>query len=160
MRLRQLIVISAAILVASALAASAAPAQSCSKPEGKIGWTSISIVIPAEKGRAYDMVTRSFVEVGRAPTTSGPATLEWMLPGERNLAGTQRTRAIRAAIYGLTDTTTKVTLAARETTQRNGTSHDAPLSQFNGGAGFEVWCATKAIAESLAAHTGVAYTIP
>jgi hypothetical protein len=129
----------------------------CELPPKKPAITAWSVSAPIPPERLYQLTVRAFAESGHAPTASSPAGIEWSLGAEKDpWLGDFYVRTIRATIYPK-DSGSVSRIEPLESRVAHGSQYSPStisyysLSQSNGGKGLRIWCAAKALADSLRA---------
>jgi hypothetical protein len=122
----------------------------CERPSEETEITSFAVVLPLPPERAHSRVVRAFVEVGILPTEAGKLSnaVEWDSGTNDSGLGVRR-RVVRATVFEDDDGNSKVIVTPIEYSVAWGEQKTKSLSNYNDGYGFKVWCAAKAVTDSL-----------
>ena len=121
----------------------------CDKPKDKTPIESFRIVFPSTFQRTYSATVETFVAAGFIPNMNAPISnqIEWTSADQSSeYEYWKKVRTIRAVLFSVEGGTTVNISAHEESTKGN-----RSLSNKNKGYGFKVWCATRALSDSLAA---------
>lgn len=127
--------------------------RDCAKPDGDKKITTFTVELPIPVERAQSRVLKVYTMLGLSPSLVGSSSqVEWDSGTQSNAwTGDNRRRKITATIMeGDVDNTTTVLIAPVESNSDDWNQKSTQaLSNKNGGYGGKVWCAARAITDSL-----------